>query len=287
MTNERPAPAETNPPRGGAARGRVLIIAGSDSGGGAGIQADIKTVTALGGYAMTAITALTAQNTLGVFGILDISPDFVARQIRAVLDDIGADCIKLGMLHRPEIIETVAATLAEAAPDVPVVVDPVMVAKGGQSLLANAAVASLRRLLLPVAAVLTPNLPEAAALLDEIDATEQPPEELAARLLALGPAAVLLKGGHGEGPVLVDVLAERDQPAERYESRRIASRHTHGTGCTLASALACGLAQGLPLRTAVIRARAYVRAAIEAAPGFGGGHGPLAHGHTVRPFPGG
>lgn len=287
MTNERSAPVAVNPPGVRAARGRVLIIAGSDSGGGAGIQADIKTVTALGGYAMTAITAVTVQNTLGVFGILDIPPDFVARQMRAVLDDIGADCIKLGMLHRPEIIETVAAVLAEAAPDTPVVVDPVMVAKGGQSLLAEAAVTSMRRLLLPMAAVLTPNLPEAAALLDEDNATEQQQEELAARLLALGPAAVLLKGGHGEGPVLVDVLAKRGQPPERYASERIASRHTHGTGCTLASAVACGLAQGLPLRSAVVRARAYVRAAIEAAPGFGGGHGPLAHGHTVRPFPGG
>lgn len=285
MTNALAAAAEAQgvQPAEPAARGRVLIVAGSDSGGGAGIQADIKTVTALGGFAATAITALTAQNTLGVFGILDVPPDFVARQMRAVLDDIGADCIKIGMLHRPEIVETVAAVLADAATDVPVVLDPVMVAKGGASLLAEAAVERLRQLLIPRAAVLTPNLPEAAALLGE-EAGGAEPQELATRLLALGSRAVLLKGGHGHGPTLVDVLAERDRPPERFEAARINTRHTHGTGCTLASAVACGLAQGLPLRAAVMRARAYVRAGIEAAPGFGQGQGPLAHGHTVRPF---
>ncbi|HYN39006.1 MAG TPA: bifunctional hydroxymethylpyrimidine kinase/phosphomethylpyrimidine kinase, partial [Rhodospirillales bacterium] len=268
---------------------------------------------ALGGFGMTAITALTAQNTRGVFGILDVPPAFVAQQMRVVLGDIGADCIKIGMLHRPDIVEVVVAMLAEMAPDVPVVVDPVMVAKGGQSLLADAAVTSLRRLLLPLAAVLTPNLPEAAALLGEptplTSAAAAPdavaiqaaapqgadmpdysasdsvaPEHLAARLLALGPRAVLLKGGHGAGPVLIDVLAEQGRPPERFASARIDTRHTHGTGCTLASAVACGLAQGLTLRDAVVRARAYVRAAIEAAPGYGEGHGPLGHGHTVRPF---
>lgn len=263
--------------------GRVLIVAGSDSGGGAGIQADVKTVTALGGYAMTAITALTAQNTLGVTDILDVPPLFVAAQMRAVLDDIGADCVKIGMLHRPEIVEVVAAVLAERAPAVPVVLDPVMVAKGGQSLLGDAALARLRRLLLPLAALVTPNLPEAAALLGD-EGPASSPEADAVRLLELGPGAVLLKGGHATGPLLVDVLAERGRPAERFESRRIETRHTHGTGCTLASAIACGLAQGMAVRDAVVRARAYVFAAIEAAPGFGKGHGPLAHGHTVRPF---
>lgn len=264
--------------------GRVLIVAGSDSGGGAGIQADVKTVTALGGYAMTAITALTAQNTLGVTDILDVPPLFVAAQMRVVLDDIGADCIKIGMLHRPEIVEVVAAVVAERAPAIPVVLDPVMVAKGGQALLAQAALASLRRLLVPVAAVVTPNLPEAAALLGDDGRAAFSPEADAVRLLDLGPGAVLLKGGHAAGPVLVDVLAERGRPAERFESRRIDTRHTHGTGCTLASAIACGLAQGMAVRDAVVRARAYVHAAIEAAPGFGEGHGPLGHGHTVRPF---
>ncbi len=263
--------------------GRVLIVAGSDSGGGAGIQADIKTVTALGGYAMTAITALTAQNTLGVTGIFDVPPAFVAEQMRAVLSDLGADCIKLGMLHRPAVVEVVADVLAEAAAGIPVVVDPVMVAKGGQSLLAEPAVDGLRRRLLPIATVLTPNLPEGAVLLGEAEPGIDPQAD-AGRLLGLGPRAVLLKGGHGSGPLLVDVLAEHGRAAERFESRRIPTRHTHGTGCTLASAIACGIAQGLAVRDAVIRARAYVRAAIEAAPGFGAGHGPLGHTHTVRPF---
>ncbi len=262
----------------------MLIIAGSDSGGGAGIQADIKTVTALGGFAMTAVTALTVQNTLGVSGIFDVPPAFVAEQMRAVLADLGADCIKLGMLHRPEVVEVVADVLAEAAAGVPVVVDPVMVAKGGHSLLAEPAVASLRRRLMPIATVLTPNLPEAAVLLGEEGPGADPLRD-AERLLGLGPQAVLLKGGHAAGPLLVDVLAERGRAPERLESRRIATRHTHGTGCTLASALACGIGQGLGVRDAVIRARAYVRAAIEAAPGFGAGHGPLGHAHTVRPFP--
>jgi hydroxymethylpyrimidine/phosphomethylpyrimidine kinase len=259
------------------------VVAGSDSGGGAGIQADIKTVIALGGYAMTAITALTAQNTQGVFGIVDVPADFVARQMRVVLEDIGADCIKLGMLHRADVIDAVLRVLAEVAPDVPVVVDPVMIAKGGQSLLADDAAESLRLRLVPRATVLTPNLPEALALLGGADAAASP-EQLTERLLALGPRAVLLKGGHGEGPVLIDVLAERDRPPERFCGARLDTPHTHGTGCTLASALACGLAQGLPLRRAVVRARAYVRAAIEAAPGYGRGHGPLGHGHTLRLF---
>jgi hydroxymethylpyrimidine/phosphomethylpyrimidine kinase len=265
--------------------GRVLIVAGSDSGGGAGIQADIKTVTALGGYAATAIAALTAQNTRGVFAVLDVPADFVVRQIEVVLDDIGADCIKIGMLHRPDVVEAVCGTLARLAPAIPVVVDPVMQAKGGQPLLEDAAVDVLRRRLVPMARVLTPNLPEAAALVAEAGL---PAETLARRLLDLGPAAVLLKGGHGEGPMLVDVLAEADRPVERFESPRLATAHTHGTGCTLASAIATGLAQGMGVRDAVVRARAYVREAIRTAPGLGGGHGPLNHGHTVAPFfPGG
>jgi len=264
-------------------RGRVLIVAGSDSGGGAGIQADIKTVTALGGYAATAITALTAQNTQGVFGVVDVPADFVARQMQVVLEDMGADCIKLGMLHRPEVIDAVLQVLDGSAPDVPLVVDPVMVAKGGHALLATAALETLRRRLVPRATVLTPNLPEAAALLGESD-PEAPSEQLAERVLALGPRAVLVKGGHGSGPTLVDVLAERVRPPESFSAPRLETPHTHGTGCTLASAIACGLAQGLTVRSAVVRARAYVRSAIEAAPGLGRGHGPLGHGHTVRPF---
>jgi hydroxymethylpyrimidine/phosphomethylpyrimidine kinase len=267
------------PVSGATGRGRVLIVAGSDSGGGAGIQADIKTVTALGGYAATAITALTAQNTQGVFGIHEVPADFVAHQMQLVLTDIGADCVKIGMLQRAAIIEVVAAALDRWAADVPVVVDPVMVAKGGHPLLAPDAVEALRRQLLPRATVLTPNLPEAAALTGG-DPGE--PLDLALQLVGLGSGAVLVKGGHGAGPILADILVRPGHPPDVFESPRIATRHTHGTGCTLASAIATGLAQGLDLREAVVRARDYVRRAILAAPGFGHGHGPLDHAHPLR-----
>jgi hydroxymethylpyrimidine/phosphomethylpyrimidine kinase len=200
-----------------------------------------------------------------------------------VLDDIGADCIKVGMLHRTQVIETVCRVLAEKAADIPVVVDPVMMAKGGEPLLSADAIASLRTALLPRASVLTPNLPEAWALVGEKDIA---PEDLAARLLDLGPQAVLVKGGHGCGPVVVDVFLERGGKAEVMESPRLETVHTHGTGCTLASAVATGLAQGLAAGRAVRRARAYVFEAIRSAPGFGHGFGPLNHGHTVAPFDG-
>ena len=267
-------------------KGRVLIVAGSDSGGGAGIQADIKTVTALGGYAMTAITALTAQNTLGVFGIHDVPPPFVAAQMRRVLTDIGADCIKVGMLHRPDIIDAVCDVLEAEADGIPVVVDPVMVAKGGHALLVDEAVAGLRRRMVPRATVLTPNLPEAEALVG-LGAADRASSELTARkLAALGPAAVLLKGGHRPGDTVIDLLLHGAGEIEAFESPRIDTEHTHGTGCTLASAVATGLAQGLSIRAAVARARAYVIEAIRTAPGLGNGHGPLNHGHTVGTFAG-
>lgn len=260
--------------------GRVLIVAGSDPSGGAGIQADIKTVTALGGYAMTAITALTAQNTEGVFGVHEVPPDFIAQQMRLVLGDIGADCIKIGMLHSAEVIATVADVLAADAPDVPLVLDPVMVAKGGHALLESSAVASLKARLVGRARIITPNLPEAAALAgDGSDGGS-----LARRVLALGPQAVLLKGGHGADDDVTDILLETGAEPETFVSPRLKTRHTHGTGCTLASAIATGVAQGLALRAAVVRARAYVLEAIRTAPGYGKGHGPLNHGHTVRPF---
>jgi hydroxymethylpyrimidine/phosphomethylpyrimidine kinase len=267
-------------------RGIVLIVAGSDSGGGAGIQADIKTVTALGGYAMTAVTALTAQNTEGVFAIHEVPAEFVADQMRRVLADLGADCVKIGMLHRPQIIDTVADVLAEDARSIPLVLDPVMVAKGGHRLLAPEAVATLRTRLLPMASVLTPNLPEAAALVGVGGEAERDPRLLAERLLELGPQAVLVKGGHASGPQIVDVLATRDGVRESLAGERLETTSTHGTGCTLASAIATGLAQGLSLRAAVVRARAYVLEALRTAPGYGRGHGPLNHAHTVRPFPG-
>ena len=262
-------------------RGRVLIIAGSDSGGGAGIQADIKTVTALGGYAATAITAVTVQNTLGVTGIHPIPLDTVRAQIETVLGDIGADAIKTGMLATATVIETVMAALRNVS--VPLIVDPVMVAKGGASLLETDAVAALKREVLPRASLITPNLPEAEALLGISIATAGAMREAVKRLLGLGPRAVLLKGGHLPGDEIVDICAGPDGTQE-WSDTRIATRHTHGTGCTLASAIATGFAQGLNAVDSIARARLYVRRALETAPGYGRGHGPLNHAHTVRPM---
>ncbi|WP_298721602.1 bifunctional hydroxymethylpyrimidine kinase/phosphomethylpyrimidine kinase [uncultured Ferrovibrio sp.] len=261
--------------------GRVLIIAGSDSGGGAGIQADIKAVTALGGYAATAITALTAQDTRTVHAVHDVPADFVALQLRVVLEDIGADAIKTGMLHRADIIEAIVDALDRYAPDVPLVVDPVMVAKGGARLLQPSAADALRTKLIPRATLITPNLPEAEVLSDMTIPGEAEMPAAAERLLSLGPRAVLLKGGHLPGDDLVDYLATGEGRVERFEGRRIDTSSTHGTGCTLASAIAAGLAFGLPLQAAVEQARRYVRKAIETAPGLGHGHGPLNHAHTV------
>lgn len=261
-------------------QGRVLIIAGSDSGGGAGIQADIKAVTALGGYAMTAITALTAQDTRTVHAIHEVPAEFIALQLRVVLEDIGADAIKTGMLHRADIIEAVVEALEKYAPDVPLVVDPVMVAKGGASLLQPSAAEALRTKLIPRATVITPNLPEAEVLSGMKVVVEADMAPASERLLQLGSQAVLLKGGHLPGDALVDLLRD-SRGAQRYSDTRIDTTSTHGTGCTLASAIATGLAFGLSLREAVAQARAYVRKAIETAPGFGHGHGPLNHAHTV------
>ncbi|MEM1029776.1 MAG: bifunctional hydroxymethylpyrimidine kinase/phosphomethylpyrimidine kinase [Myxococcota bacterium] len=261
--------------------GRVLIVAGSDSGGGAGIQADIKSVSMLGGFATTAITALTAQNTRGVHGIYPVPPPFVADQMGAVLDDLGADAIKTGMLHSPEIIETVVREAGRHARGVPIVVDPVMVAKGGARLLEPAAESALKLRLLPVAALVTPNLPEAEVLSGTTIRTLDDMTRAIDPILALGPAAVLLKGGHLQGDVVVDMLRTADGEQHTFEDTRIASRHTHGTGCTLASAVAVGVAQGLRLVDAVVRARDYVRRAIQTAPGYGAGHGPLNHGHPL------
>jgi hydroxymethylpyrimidine/phosphomethylpyrimidine kinase len=263
-------------------KGRVLIVAGSDSGGGAGIQADIKAVTALGAFAMTAVTALTAQDTTGVHGVMGVPPDFIRQQMAVVLEDIGADAIKTGMLHSVPVIEAVVAELAARAPRIPLVADPVMVAKGGHPLLEPDAVATLKALLLPRATVLTPNLPEAEVLVGMPIRDLAGMHAAAAALRGLGVPAVLLKGGHLEGPVLTDLLVTAEG-VEEFAAPRIATRHTHGTGCTLASAIAAGLAQGMSLRDAVVRARAYVMAAIAAAPGFGAGHGPLDHGITFDP----
>lgn len=278
-------------------QGRVLIIAGSDPGGGAGIQADIKTVTCLGGYASAVITALTAQNTQGVFGIHDVPADFVRQQITLVLDDIGADAIKTGMLHTAEIIEVVAETLKNTPPlrhppssprqrgdnglGIPLILDPVMFAKGGAALLETSALAALKEKLLPLAEIVTPNIPEAEYLADMKIHSVDDMKKAAQKILKSGCKAVLLKGGHMDGDILTDILADKNG-MEVFSDPRINTKHTHGTGCTLASAIATGLAQGLSLKESVTRARAFVRTAMENAPGLGKGHGPLKHNFSVK-----
>ncbi|QMW21798.1 bifunctional hydroxymethylpyrimidine kinase/phosphomethylpyrimidine kinase [Sandaracinobacteroides saxicola] len=254
---------------------RVLIVAGSDSGGGAGIQADIKTVTLLGGYAASAVTAVTVQNTRGVQAVHAVPVDVIVAQMRAVLEDIGADVVKLGMLGDAATIRAVADVLDGVR--VPVVLDPVMVAKGGAVLLAEEAVGAMVERLLPLAALVTPNVPELVALTGTEVADEADMLLAAQELLEAGPRAVLAKGGHLDGDALSDWLVWRGGQL-RYDGVRIASRHTHGTGCTLASAVAVGLAQGMALEAAVARGRAFVRRAILAAPGLGAGHGPLGFG---------
>jgi hydroxymethylpyrimidine/phosphomethylpyrimidine kinase len=245
---------------------RVLAIAGSDSSGGAGIQADIKTVTMLGGYAMTAITAITAQNTLGVTAVEALSPELVAAQIDACLSDIGADAVKIGMLGSPEVAHAVADRL-EAAGRLPVVFDPVMVATSGAVLADEATVSAFGRLM-ALAALTTPNLPELEALGGR--------EAMSARSVAY-----LAKGGDAEGPEVVDALVRPGLPDRVWRSPRIETRHAHGTGCTLSSAIATLLGRGLPLEEAIDEAREFVRRALLAAPGFGAGHGPMGH-HAVR-----
>ena len=259
--------------------GRVLIIAGSDSGGGAGIQADIKAVTAMGGYAATAITAITVQNTLGVHAVHPLPMDLIEAQARAVLDDIGADAIKTGMLGSTEVVERVAAILDSS--DAPAVVDPVMIAKGGSPLLPDEAVQAVRSLMIPRAALLTPNAPEAEALTGIAVADLDGQRRAGEALLAMGARAVLMKGGHVAGETVVDLLLTPTGET-LLEGPRVETRHTHGTGCTLASACAAGLAKGLPLEVAVAEAWAYVAEAIRRAPGLGKGHGPLDHGWPLR-----
>lgn len=240
---------------------RILAIAGSDSSGGAGIQADIKTITMLGGFAMTAITVVTAQNTLGVAMVEALSPAMVAAQIDACVSDIGVDAVKIGMLGSPEIAAVVAERLEQLG--IPVVFDPVMIATSG-SLLANAATIAGFERLMQLATLTTPNVPELAAL--------GGPEAMAAR-----GVAYLAKGGDADGPMVEDVLAVPGKAPQAWSAPRIVTRHTHGTGCTLSSAIACGLGAGLDLVPAIEQARRFVRVALGAAPGFGAGSGPLGH----------
>lgn len=241
---------------------RVLIIAGSDSGGGAGIQADIKTVAMLGGHGMTAITAITAQNTLGVAAVELVSTDMVIAQIDAVVGDIGVDAVKIGMIGSAAIAQAVAERL-EGMPQIPVAFDPVMIATSGSVLAEADTIVAFERLM-RLAAVVTPNLPELNALGGD-------PLRLAER----SGAAILVKGGHAEGPEIVDRLVEPDGRETLWRASRIETRHNHGTGCTLASAIATGLGAGMPLGDAITRARVYVRRALEHAPGLGAGHGPM------------
>ncbi len=258
---------------------RVLSIAGSDSGGGAGIQADLKTFAALGCYGMTAITALTAQNTLGVSAIHGVPPEMLKAQLSAVFDDIGVDAVKIGMLHAPDIVRTVAWALKHYRVQ-RVVLDPVMVATSGDTLITPSTVQVLVDELFPLATVITPNLDEAALLLGRTIRSAGELEAAARDLLAMGAPAVLLKGGHLPGMEVADLLVTGPGPAQRLVSRRIESRNTHGTGCTLSSAIASHLALGQPLDRAVALARAYILQAIEqgADAYTGAGHGPLNHG---------
>lgn len=260
----------------------AVTIAGSDSCGGAGIQADLKTFSALGVYGASVIAALTAQNTRGVTGIHDVPPEFIAAQIDAVFSDLKVGAVKIGMLSQPKTIEAVAAGLGRHKAQ-NIVLDPVMVAGSGDKLLAPEAIDVLRRVLIPCALVITPNLPEAAALLDAPMAqNETEMQEQAQRLLALGPRAVLVKGGHGKGAESADFLVEKSD-VTRFASPRIATSNTHGSGCTLSSAIAAGLARGLDLSAAVREAKTYVSAAIVAADTLkiGAGQGPLHHFHAV------
>jgi hydroxymethylpyrimidine/phosphomethylpyrimidine kinase len=263
-------------------KGRVLIAAGSDSGGGAGIQADIKTVTALGGFAMTAITALTAQNTREVRDVLPVPPAFVRTQLETVLDDLGADAVKTGMLFDAAVIEAVAAVVEARCAGIPLVVDPVMVAESGAHLLATSAVESLRRRLIPLATVITPNLPEAQVLLESPIPDLEAARQAAALLRLRFGVAVLLKGGHLPGEQLTDVLVMADGRELLFTDPRIETTSTHGTGCTLASAIATGLSQGLGLEEAVAQGRRYLQEAIRTASPLGGGHGPVNHGHCCH-----
>jgi hydroxymethylpyrimidine/phosphomethylpyrimidine kinase len=262
-------------------KGRVLVVAGSDSGGGAGIQADIKTITALGGFAMTAVTALTAQNSLTVAGVHKLPPSFVADQIRVTLEDLGADAVKTGMMADAPIIEAAADVLDSMASDFPWVIDPVMVSTNKDRLLDEDAVSALKDRLVLKAALTTPNMAEAELLTGLVVDSADAMEAAGRALVEAGAGAALITGGHLKGDGVIDVLVS-SAGVERFEAARIESTNTHGTGCTLASAIATGLAQGQGIRDAVIRARDYLRDAIRTAPGYGAGHGPLNHAHTVR-----
>lgn len=262
---------------------RVLIIAGSDSGGGAGIQADIKTVTMLGGHAMTAVTAITVQNTLGVEEVFPVPDDILLKQVRAVESDLGVDVVKIGMLASGTLAEIVGGLLKTRFLMRPVVLDPVMVATSGDALNEVGTTEALRSLA-SLATLITPNIPELGALVGTTVTDEASMRRAALMLSRETGRAVLAKGGHLPGDELADLLVQPDGTVTRWADERIDTKHTHGTGCTLASAIATGLGAGMPLEAAITRARAYVRAAIAAAPGYGRGNGPMGHALGVVPF---
>jgi hydroxymethylpyrimidine/phosphomethylpyrimidine kinase len=261
---------------------RILVIAGSDSGGGAGIQADIKTITMLGGHAMTAITAITAQNTVAVTAVHPVPVEMVLAQIDAVISDIGVDAIKIGMIGSARILDAVAERL-EGLRRVPVVLDPVMTATSGSALADRETVGGLARLL-DLATVVTPNAPELEALTGRKVQGEAAMIAAARMLAELHGCAVLAKGGHLSGSHVVDVLVEAVGVVERWQDAWIKTRHNHGTGCTLASGIAAGIGGGLSLVEAASWARSYLRAALEAGPGLGAGHGPIGHALGIAPF---
>jgi len=267
--NKGTAPAPHMPPP------RILSIAGSDSSGGAGIQADIKTITMLGGYAMTAITAVTAQNSLGLQAIAPLAGDVVGAQIASCLDDMGVDVIKIGMLHDHDIIARTHAALKET--QAPIVIDPVMLSTSGAALIAPEAIAALREAMFPMATLITPNLPELGHLVGRELTTSRHMTEAAQELSEDTGAAVLAKGGHTDDARIIDVLIQPDARAVQFDHARIETRHTHGTGCTLSAAIATLIGHGQPMEHAVRLGRNFVLRAIDEAPGFGAGHGPLGH----------
>ncbi|MCA1749660.1 MAG: bifunctional hydroxymethylpyrimidine kinase/phosphomethylpyrimidine kinase [Parasphingopyxis sp.] len=259
---------------------RILAIAGSDSGGGAGIQADIKTITLLGGYAMTAVTGITAQNTRGVQAVEPVSPDLVLAQIDSVREDIGIDAIKIGMLGSEELVKKLVAYLEDI--DVPIVFDPVMVATSGATLASEETITGFHEMMKKTT-IVTPNLPELARLTWSQPRTPLAMEREAKRLARDSGCAVLAKGGHLKDRLITDILIDKTGATHRWRNPRIDTRHSHGTGCTLSSAIATGLGQGLGLLDATTRGRSFVRAALKAAPGLGGGNGPMGF-HDIGQF---
>lgn len=263
------------------AMGRVLVIAGSDPSGGAGIQADIKTITMLGQYAATAITALTVQNSVGVKKAIGVEPEDVRAQAEAVLEDVGADAVKTGMLHSADLVAEVASILRDAEFAGPIVVDPVMVASSGDRLLDDKAVSLIQNELIPMAALVTPNLPEAQVLTGKTVESNDEMQDAGRMILDMGARAVLMKGGHQNTSTLTDFLMTPDKIFS-LSARKVDTRHTHGTGCSFASAFAALLAAGHSLDEAFPIAHAFIQEAIAKAPGFGAGHGPLGHARVGR-----